>query len=236
VLTVASLFLLAHRLDFVSSSPSSTCLTASSNTYALLRSTGLPFSDKLAPSRFASAPDVVRRLDLVLSQTHFQDKVFFSWTPHGFGSNMINFANYLSYALFNNISVVLVSKGGSPYDPPSEPVTNLSRSILTNIKTNNSMLTAWLIAHQTLQATVQAWFEEAFSYSTVCNVQNFEYKERCLTKPDCDFTPFGPLFRDGEDFHRLVRYFMRDKLRGVAFVQTRIGRASRGRGGQRPAS
>jgi len=211
--------------------------------FTRLKQTGLPFVDEYPPINasvsfdanhvFASPGEFERQMSAALSGDPSRHIVYFTWTPHGFGSNLLSHINYIVFAALNNASVVLVSKG-SPYMPRRTPVAARDVTFALNetgLAALSEGLLLWWARHQAKQATVQAWYEEAFAYAQ-CNLTALRYDEVCRGKRDCDFPPFGPVWtgrgRRG-DFFKATRWGMR-MLRFSAplshmFARVQIARA-----------
>jgi len=101
--------------------------------FTRLQRSGLPFVDEYPPINASisvdfnhvfdgpSAGAFERQISAAISGDPSRHIVYFTWTPHGFGSNLLSHINYITFAALNNASVVLVSKG-SPYIPPRAPM------------------------------------------------------------------------------------------------------------------
>jgi hypothetical protein len=171
--------------------------------YSRLKARGLPFAETWHPSPYTNS-SVLANWEEGVSRAISGDPsrwpVYVSWTPHGFGSNMLSQVNFVVYAALHNASLLLVSKGSALAPPLPRPVgENLNTSLLR-----------WWGRHQTKQATLQAWYEESFEYSALGETATDRYKELCWGKPDCDFTPFGPRWAVGTgDYFKMTRYFLR---------------------------
>jgi len=194
-----------------------------------LESRGFAFVDRypdatyLATGRYFK-PNWPEQLSRAISGDPGRERVNFVWTPHGFGSNMINHVNYIIYAALNNATLTLVSKG-SPY-LPDRPVIEYK-----DIPWNYSLPPhdirkhlRWWANHQSRQNVLQAWFDEFMAYSVPNDTTAERYNELCYAKRDCDFPPFGVLYRNGSaDMYKGAKYFVQGFRRHEAdFCSSRM--------------
>jgi len=165
--------------------------------YSRLKSRSLPFMDEYPPNNFTKASPVFKTWETDVSRAISGDPsrwpVYHSWTPHGFGSNLLSNVNYIVYATLHNASITLVSKG-SPYNPPRQQIAQNRIAFDMNdtrYEKLNEGLMKWWMRHQAKQATLQAWFEESFAYGELCETMSDRYDDLCWGKRICDFPPFG---------------------------------------------